>query len=213
VKKVLFILAITILLFPLLGIRKSYAESATIGFSPATGSFGKEFVVSLLVDGHGDKFNAAQATVHASSSLAIKDLVLGDCHFSFLKTPGTQDPSFAGVILSTYSTKCTVYKLTLVPVAKGNASLSLAEVSVKRYGDAGNILSSTQNGSYTLTAALKAPAVPGDQAKEKSQEGLYAVYLNVLSEKNTPVSNATVILTPVEGKTRKQATTNRRYRR
>ena len=84
-KKVLFILAITILLFPLLGIRKSYAESATIGFSPATGSFGKEFVVSLLVDGHGDKFNAAQATVHASSSLAIKDLVLGDCHFSFLK--------------------------------------------------------------------------------------------------------------------------------
>jgi hypothetical protein len=134
--------------------------------------------------------------------------VLGDCHFSFLKTPGTQDPSFAGVILSTYSTKCTVYTLTLVPVAKGNASLSLAEASVKRYGDAGNILSSTQNGSYTLTAALKAPAVRGDQAKERSQEGLYTVELNVLSEKNTPVSNATVILTPVEGKARKQATTN-----
>jgi hypothetical protein len=207
VKKIFFIFILHIIFFSFLGKQKVYAANTTIGFFPSMGSFNNEFTVNLIVDGHGDKFNAAQATVSISSGLAVKDIVLGNCNFSFLKTPSRKSPSFAGVILSTNSTKCAVYSLTLVPIAKGNGVLSLSDGSVKRYGDAANVLSSTQNGSYTLTAALKAPSVPGDETKQKSQTGLYTVNLTILSAKNTPMSNTIVILTPVSGKTRQEATT------
>jgi len=119
-----------------------------------------------------------------------------------------QNPSFTGVILSSYATKCTVYTVTLVPTAKGNATISLSKPAVKRYGDAANILSSASNGSYTLTAALKAPSVLGTQTANDSQSSLYTVFLKILSSQNSPVTAATVILRPVSGKNKQQGTTD-----
>jgi hypothetical protein len=208
-KRVLLIpFFVSFFLVVLLNAHDVYAASTTMGVTPPSGSYGQPFTVSVVIDGHGDKFNAAQATVTLSPALAIKDLILGDCNFSYLKTPSVQNPSFAGVILSSHSTKCTVYTLTLVPRAKGNAAFSLSKTSVKRYGDAANVLSTTSNGSYTLTAALKAPSVLGTQAAQGSQNGLYTVFLKVLSSQNSPVTDATVTLAPVSGKNKQQVKTD-----
>lgn len=184
------------------------AASTTLDMSPQSGSFGKPFTVDLIVDGHGDKFNAVQATVTLSSNLKIQNLVLGDCNFSYLTTPNLQNPSFAGVILSTYATKCTIYTLTLVPVAKGNGSISFTKASVLRFGDAVNVLSSTGNGTYTLTAALKAPVVASSQTATIAKDGLYTVLLTIVSAQNIPVSSAAVLLKSVSGKQQQRATTS-----
>jgi len=70
---------------------------------------------------------------------------------------------------------------------------------VKRYGDAANVLSSTQNSSYTLTTALKAPSVLGAQTTKVSENGLYTVILKV-SSGNKPVGNAAIMLNSVSKK-------------
>ena len=199
--------SLSLISFFTLTVSGAFAASTTLGMSPQSGSFGKPFSVDLVIDGHGDKFNAAQATVNLSANLKMQNLVLGDCNFSFLTTPSLQNPSFAGVILSSSATNCTVYTLTLVPVAKGNGSISLTKASVRRYGDAVNVLSSTQNGTYTLTAALKAPAEPSTNMMN-SQNGLYTVVLKISSSQDTPVTPATVLLKQVSGTQQQQATTD-----
>ncbi len=190
-----------------LGAQQAFAASTTIGISPQSGSFGKPFTVNLVIDGHGDHFNAAQATVMLSSNLAVKDLALGDCNFAFFKTPTIESPSFKGIILKTYATKCTAYKLTLVPTAKGKSTITLSKASVKRYGDGVEMLTSVQNGSYILTGASKKPSVLGAQTSSL-QEGLYAVTLKVFSSEKTPARSARVILNSVSAKKQLQATTD-----
>lgn len=185
------------------------AAGTTIVVSPQSGTFDKEFKADIVIDGHGEKFNAAQATVALSYGLAVKDLTLGDCNFSFLTTPSAQDPSFAGVILSAHSTRCIVYTLTLIPTAKTNATISLSKASVRRYGDAKNILSTTTSGSYNLTATLKPPEVNDLQSANESKKGLYAVHIKTLSSQNSPVKDATVVLNAVSGKQKQQATTDK----
>lgn len=196
-RNIFFVLIIGFFVVFIFSVKTSFAASTTIGFSPDKGSFGKPFSVDLVIDGHGDKFNATQATVTPSSNLAIKDLSLGDCNFSFLKTPTIQNPSFAGIIISTYANKCTAYTLTLVPVKKGTATILLSKGSVKRYGDAANILSSINDASYNLTAALKDPQVLGTQTLQNNR---YAVNLTILNSENTPASDVTVTLNSVSNK-------------
>lgn len=196
------------LLFFFFSSHSAFAASTTMGFSPNTGSFGKSFTTSLVIDGHGDKFNAAQATVNISSNLVVKDLTFGDCNFSFLHTPSVQDPSFAGVIVSTSSTKCTVYTMTLVPIEKGDASITIAKASVRRYGDAVEVLSSTANSSFTLTDAQQSSTILGTQMKNTSQNGLYTLYIKVTTSGSTPVVNTNVILTSVSTKKQQQVTTD-----
>src|SRR5258708_9599806 len=146
-KKTLFVSLVSFLFFfiSVVLVHPAFATGSTIAPSPSTGSFGKPFTVNVVVDGQGDKFNAAQATVNITSNLKIQDVELGDCNFSFLKTPSVENPSFAGIIISTYSTKCTAYTLTLAPIQKGKTTITLTKGSVKRYGDAKEILSSTVN--------------------------------------------------------------------
>lgn len=172
--------------------------------TPRTGSFGNPFPVRLVIDGHGEKFNAAQATVTLSPNLAVKDLTFGDCNFTYLRTPAIQNPSFAGGIPGKYATKCTAYTLTLVPIAKGEGTLSLAKAMIYRYPDAASILSAATGATYTLTAALKAPTLTGVQT---AQNGLYTVAVTVLSGKKA-VPNATVNLTAIATKTTQQKTTD-----
>lgn len=195
------------LLFFAFGAQGVFASGATMNLSPQSGSYAKPFTVNLVIDGHGDKFNAAQATVTIPPNLAVKDLTLGDCNFSFLKTPSIENPSFAGVIISTYSTKCTVYTLTLIPRAKGQAMIGLSKGSVKRFGDAVEILTTLSHDSYTLTSALNAGSAYDTQIKKKSQQGLYALNLKIYSS-SSPVSNATITLNAVSEKNKQEGTTD-----
>jgi len=202
-------LAFLLSLFVLVAIapHKVNAASATINTNPQSGVFDKPFIVNFVIDGHGERFNAAQATVSISSGFAIQDLVLGDCNLSFLKTPSIQNPSFAGIIISTFTTKCTVYTLILVPIAKGNATVTLSHGSVKRFGDAAEILAKTINGSYTLTEALKMPSGSEDQTKQSS-EGLYTVDLKFSSQDEKKAGNASVSLNSVSKKNHVEKITN-----
>lgn len=182
-----------------------------MNITPQTGSYAASFPVSLVIDGHGDVFNAAQATVTLSNTVKITDLVLGDCNFSFIKTPSTTDPSFEGAILGTSSKKCAVYTLTLSPIAKGNAQVTVTKATVKRYGDAAEVLSSHQDGSYIITGTTGA-VTKATQAQQTTiptpSNGLYTVVIKVLSSDNAPVNQASVNLVTVAGSTPLAATTD-----
>lgn len=183
------------------------AANATMSFSPQSGTIDKPFTVNLVIDGHGEKFNAAEAKLTIPNNFKIKDLVLGDCNFSFLKTPSIQHTSFQGVILSKYATKCTVYSLTLIPVTKGKASITLSEGSIKRYGDAAELFSSSQNGTYTITNVSQA-SVLGAQTTKQPDKNLYSVTLHIVTQKDNPVTNAKVTLSPVSKKDEVKGTTD-----
>ncbi len=191
------ILVFTLAVLP----HRALAASTTIELTPATGSYGAPFAVSLVIDGHGDVFNAAQATVAVSKSLRINDLVLGDCNFSFMHTPSIANPSFEGAILGGSAKKCTVYTLSLSPLAKGNATITISKATVRRYGDAVEVLSTTQNGSYTLTGTGGAAAQAQATLIPTPANGLYTVLLKVLAGTTTPVQNATVALQAATEKT------------
>lgn len=178
-----------------------------MSFSPSSGSYAKPFTVNLMIDGQGEKFNAAQATVTVPDNLKVQEINLGDCHFSFLTTPTMEDPSFEGVILSSYSEKCTAYSLKVAPIKKGEASLAIAKGSVKRYGDAVEILSSKQGGKYTITGVSKDAAILGEQTKSQ-KEGMYTVNIKVSSE-SKPVENLEVTLKTVEKKDGKETKTDK----
>jgi hypothetical protein len=201
-RNILTVVAANLLCVLTLNVQTALAANATMSVSPQTGSYGAPFTASIVIDGHGDRVNAAQATISVSSGVVIRDLVLGDCNFSFLHTPTTQDPSFAGVILKGSTTKCTVYRAMLVPVAKGQASLSLSKTSVRRYGDAAEVLSSTKNGVYTVTAvsAGDKSSVLSSKTAKPTENGLYTVVLKVLTGDNRPVTGADVILSAVAKK-------------
>lgn len=138
-------------------------KTATINVSPSSGSFaiGQQFTVSVVIDGGGQVFNAAQANIALSSNLSIQAFVLtpatsGGCNFTFAnnkKTPTALDPSFAGAILNGSSSRCTVYSLVLSATAPGTGTITLTKAEVKAYGEHGEILLSVQNGSYTITSA------------------------------------------------------------
>jgi hypothetical protein len=210
-RKTLFVLMLSLLFLVTSNVQAVFAANTTIGFSPQSGSYAAPFPVSLIIDGHGDEFNAAQATVTVSQNAMIKDLVLGDCNFSFLKTPSVADPSFEGAILGNSSKKCTVYTLTLSPAAKGTATISLTKASVRRFGDAAEVLASTQNGSYTLTGTggtTSQTAQSQETPIPTPANGLYTVLLKILNSDATPVSNVSVTLTAVAGKTHHTAPTD-----
>lgn len=206
-RKIIFTFCFSFFLAFGLFTQQVYAASTIMGVTPQSGSFSGPFTVSLQIDGHGDSFNGAQATVTVSSSLAIQDLSLGNCNFSFTKTPSSSDPSFQGIILGGSQKKCQVYSMTVVPVSRGTAMISLTSGTVKRYGDAADILSATQNGTYTLTAVSTAPAA-STQIIPQPKGNLYSVALNVMLTDHTPVKNATVIFTSVTAKTSIKVTTD-----
>lgn len=171
-----------------------YAAGASIQATPGQGSFAKQFAVSLTIDGKGEKFNAAQADIHLSSNLAIQNLTTGDCNFSFLQTPSIENPSFSGVLLGDSLTKCTVYTMTVIPIQKGDASITIQKGNIKRFGDAANIFSSPQNGNYTLTGVVKASSQP---TISQPKGNLYSVLFTITNTNNTVVPSTTVFFKSV----------------
>jgi hypothetical protein len=148
-------------------------QTATINTFPASASVtvGTPVTVNVVVDGGGQAFNAAQATVAGSPNLAITSLsapATNPCNFTYMQTPTRANPSFAGAILASSSTTCTVYTLTLTPLSAGTGTITLSNASVKAYSDSGEILQGVQNGTYTLVAPTPTP----------TGNGLQAVYYN-----------------------------------
>jgi len=185
---------LTSFVFLLFGSSPVIAAKTTIMVAPSTGSYNASFQVSVVIDGNGDVFNAAEAIASVSANLAVQDVVLGDCNFSYIRPPSVANLSFRGVALGKSLKKCTVYTATLAPVSQGSGSVTLSEASVKRYGDAVNVLSSVQNGSYTLTGAVSVNTA----TTPEPQEGLYSVVLNVSSVKeNKPLDGIKVVLKSV----------------
>lgn len=207
-RKIFLVLGVILFFTFMVGIKTAHAASATISVSPHTGTYGTPFTVDVVVDGGGQAFNAAQATVAISSNLTPTNLVLGDCNFSFVSTPSIANPSFAGIILGNSSKRCTVYTVTLTPVAKGDGSVSLSKASVKRYGDAVNILSSLQNGAYTLTAALKDPSSALLPTVLPPKANLYSIVLTITNSDGTPVKTTPVTLKSVAAHTLLRVTTD-----
>lgn len=192
-KKIVAI-TLTSLVFLLFGSSSVSAAQTTVVVTPSTGSYNASFRINMVIDGNGDVFNAAEAIASVSAGLAIQDVVLGDCNFSYISPPSAANLSFRGVALGKSLKKCTAYTATLAPVSQGSGSVTLSEVSVKRYGDAANVLSSVQNGSYTLTGtvSVNTATIP------EPQEGLYSVVLNVSSVKeNKPLDGIKVVLKSV----------------
>ncbi len=134
--------------------------TATINASPDTGTVapGQQFSVDLVIDGGGQPFNAAQATVAVSSNLTINSVVVtpvtsGGCNFTFANqnsTPKVSNPSFAGAILNSSSDKCTVYTLNLTASGTGIGTLSVSNSQVKSSVDNSEIFVSSKNGAYTI---------------------------------------------------------------
>lgn len=138
--------------------------TATINASPSAGiiNVGTPFTVTVNVNGQGQAFNAAQATASVSSNLQITSLSTpstSPCNFTYTETPTTANPSFAGAILATSSTDCNVYTLTLTPLSTGTGTINFTNASVKAYSDNSEILSSVQNGSYTLVVPTPTPTI------------------------------------------------------
>lgn len=137
--------------------------SASIKVTPASGSatLTTPLTVDLVVDGGGQAFNAAEATVTVSPNMSVTNLTAPTsdaCNLSYTGTPpSASNPSFAGAILSGSSTKCTVYTLTLTPTSAGTGTITISNASVKAYSTNNELFQSSQNGSYTLTMGSSTP--------------------------------------------------------
>jgi hypothetical protein len=130
----------------------------TIGILPSSSNefVGSPFSVDVVVDGAGQEFNAAEATVGVSSNLTINSISIPStipCNFVYTQTPTVSDPSFAGAILGGSSTICKVYTLQIIPNSAGTGIITFTNASVKAYSDNSDILSSVIDGSYTLTVS------------------------------------------------------------
>lgn len=124
---------------------------------------GTPFIVNVTVNSDEEAFNAAQASISVSNNLSVIGLSspsTGACNFQYTQTPSTSNPSFAGALYGSSSTNCTVYSLTLVPTATGSGSIAFTNASVKSYEDHSEILTATEDGEYTIQAALPTPS-PG----------------------------------------------------
>ncbi len=145
-------------------------KTATISAIPAAATYqiGQTFVVNIVIDGGGQAFNAAQASVAVSSNLTVQSLSINPpsssgCNFTFVNTkntPSIADPSFAGAILNGSSTSCILYSLTLQANTAGVGTVTLTKGSVKAYINNGEIILSTQNGTYPIGSTVTPTPVP-----------------------------------------------------
>lgn len=145
-------------------------KTVTINIAPYSGSYavGDQFVVNLVIDGGGQTFNAAQASIAVSSNLTIQSLTVNTsstngCNFTFVNTKNTptiSDPSFAGAILNGSSSSCILYSMVVLVNAAGTGTIAITHGSVKAYTNSAEILLSTQDGSYNLGSTTTPTPTP-----------------------------------------------------
>lgn len=133
--------------------------TATLNISPSSAEFiiGQTLSATVIIDGGGQAFNAAQADISISNNLQVTALTVippdqGGCNFTFSKrkVPTTTSPSFSGSIASGFSQNCSLFTMTLRVSAIGNGMINLSRAAVKAYKGNWDILYATQNGNYTL---------------------------------------------------------------
>jgi len=145
-------------------------KTASILVNPSAGTFspGQTFSVDLKIDGGGTPFNAAEATVVASSNIQVQSLTItpvssGGCGFTWANkrsTPSAASLSFSGAILKTSSLNCTVYTLNLAALSSGTGTITITRGSVKSRITHKEILGSTTSGSYTFAMPLTPTPTP-----------------------------------------------------
>lgn len=137
-----------------------------IAVSPSSSNVtvGTPFNVDVVVNGGGQIFNAAQATVSLSSNLTVSSLhnpTANACNLQYTQTPSASNTSFAGAIFNGSSTNCKVYSLTIIPSSVGTGTITLTNGAIKSYADASEILTGVTNGTYTITSATPTPLPTG----------------------------------------------------
>lgn len=145
------------------------AKTAKIYVSPASSNVktSQEFQVGIYIDGGGQNFNGAQATVTLSPGLSVQSIEPGDCNFTYLVTPSVANPSFAGAALGKVLANCRIYTLNLVATTAGTDKVTLSKASVRSAVDTSEILSSLQGGSYKVTGqTVSATSAPVTSAYE-----------------------------------------------
>lgn len=184
----------------------SIPATATILTSGASSNYlvGDTFTVDVRVNGGGNSFNAAQATVITSSNLSVLGVGIvpassGGCNFSYTVSPTIANPSFAGAILGGSSSACTVYTLTLRAVASGTGSIQFSSASVKFAVNSSEILSGVTNGSMTIgVPATPSPTptpTPNTTATPTPTGSAQPSPTAIVAPTASPVPTATVIPT------------------
>lgn len=179
------------------GVNPLAAHAAKMNTTPSEGSYitGNPFSVSVVIDGENQAFNAAKATINISNNISVEDIILGNCNFSYVDTPTVSDLSFVGVLLGPSKQNCILYTLKLVPLAQGTGQITLSNASVKKAGDALEILNGVKNGSYTFSGNTITPSVtPMVTITENGKP--YELSLKVYARNDQPLEGATVIITP-----------------
>ncbi len=204
-KRRIFIL---IIIFLLLSIYRGSVSAAggSISVSPDSGSHsvGQIFTVSIVIEGGGQEFNAAKATLKVSPALYTQNLTIGDCGFAFVKVPTKTDPSFAGVILGGSVKNCSLYTLELKAVRPETGVITFSDASIKSYKGASEILSSIKNGSYSINQTssainintLSEPNPTTPPIMNSQQIRLYNIVYNASLPKNVSASKVLVTLDP-----------------
>lgn len=137
--------------------------SETSLVASASSSFvtiGTPFTVDIKIKSTNNAFNAAQATVTASSNLSVIGMhteTSDACNLQYTQTPTINNLSFAGALFGSSATGCTVYRLTVVPTSTGSGSITITNGSVKAYSDNTEILEVTQNAIFMITSASVTP--------------------------------------------------------
>lgn len=196
--RTIFLMLLFVFLLP---IDHAFASSGALRINPQLGNFqtGQTFDVNVTVDGGGDIFNAAEATVVISPSIQVKNITFGDCGFAFVKTPTPANVSFAGVILGGSASSCTVYTVTVQAVSAGVGGITFVNGSIKSYKGAQEILSTTANAAYTLTGTNLplSPTTPTSPPSiDTSGVKLYTLVVTITPPKNVPLATLKVFLDP-----------------
>lgn len=196
----------TLLLVPFLFIfvtLKAHAAGGSIVLSPVSGSFsaGSTITTELKIDGGGIPFNAAKATVRLQPNQNIQDLIIGDCDFSFIKTPTISDPSFVGVLLGDSRDSCVAYSLTFTAQTAGTQGITLSDGSIKAFQGAYELLTGLTDASFTITGTSQsnsissAPITPTTApARTPSGERLYSVKYSFVVPEKINVTEVTALL-------------------
>lgn len=154
----LVLLAIPILFF-VTSKNVNAVTTATLSANPDVGTYSSTtpFNIVITLDGGGQTFNAAQANI-SLKNLKVQSFQLGNCNFTFVKTPMKSSLNFAGAILGKSSKGCTVFTITVLP-STGLASLVMKNTEVLADDKHGTeILRTVTGGEYRIGSG-PAPSV------------------------------------------------------
>lgn len=135
-------------------VNQTTGKTAIISVSPSSTTIAKDgtTTISLVIDGGGQAFNAAQSTVTVSSNLQVQTVTPGDCNFTFITTPTVNNLSYIGAILGGSVTKCTLYTATVKGLSSGTGTITLTNNQVKAVSDSHEMFSQAINGTITITS-------------------------------------------------------------